>query len=752
MPRLFVILVFASCFASVTFAQNELKQLLRYGDELFEKGDYYYAKEYYEKAMEIDNKTLSIQWNYAEILRAYQDYRGASEYYAKVFEKDNGYFYPNAGVYLAQMLQQQGKYEAAIEILADVLLKNKKDKKSEFYLAASQLNKSCTWALSQAEVDSIWTIEQFHKPINSDHSEFPHAIVQGKLLFSSLRTDSVKISEEVYASNYRSRIFTSENELVNLLKDLANDQYHVGNGAFSLDSSRYYFSMCQDSKLPFSCQIYVARYSNGNFSHIDVLGEIINAPESSTTQPAIGKLNGEECLFFASNRAEGKGGMDIYYSIVKNGNQYGKAKAVKTINTTGNEVTPFYDLSTNKLFFSSDFHEGFGGFDIFYTDFTNDNSSSPKNLGQPINSPENDLYFLQHNDTAYFSSNRTGSFYAKNPTCCADIYRLTQAQTIIFSDTIISSIISDTIPVSVSEEVANIFLPVLYFHNDIPNPHSWSKTTPLDYVSTYNDYLDLQKEYQENWSKNKPDSLKYVAQIDTLYDDYIVQGMHNLTAFRAWLLERLEAGEQLEVVIRGFASPLTYTDYNVNLSMRRIQSLVNHLERFDGGVFKPYINGTAKNGGKLTFERLPFGEYAADQTISDDRLDMQNSVYAPAAALERRIEVEAVRFLSQPDTTAMLFFNNSVINLGIMQPNHKIPFTFEMSNRSHTPIVIEKIEALCDCTVLEFGQEILSPNEAVTVSGLYNTGNKLGHKVMPINVFLSSGQQFVVYLTIDVRK
>lgn len=752
MPRLFVILVFASCFASFAFAQNELKQLLRYGDELFEKGDYYYAKEYYEKAMEIDNKTLSIQWNYAEILRAYQDYRGASEYYAKVFEKDNGYFYPNAGVYLAQMLQQQGKYEAAIEILADVLLKNKKDKKSEFYLAASQLNKSCTWALNQAEVDSIWTIEQFHKPINSDHSEFPHTVFQGKLLFSSLRTDSVKISEEVYAANYRSRIFTSENESVNLLKDLANDQYHVGNGAFSLDSSRFYFSMCQDSKLPYSCLIYVARYSNGVFSNIDVLGDVINAPESSTTQPAIGKLNGEECLFFASNRNDGKGGMDIYYSIVKNGNQYGKVKPIKAINTTGNEVTPFYDLIAEKLFFSSDFHEGFGGFDMFYSDWENDNFTAPQNLGKSFNSPENDLYYLQHNDTAYFSSNRMGSFYAKNPTCCADIYRATKTKEIISSDTLISTATVDSIPSTSSSEIATILLPILYFHNDIPNPRSWSKTTSLDYLSTYDDYLLLQKEYQQNWSYNKQDSLKYIAQIDKLYDDYIEQGMRDLTVFRTWLLARLQAGEQLEVVIRGFASPLTYTDYNVNLTMRRIQSLVNHLDRFDGGVFKPYINGTAKNGGKLTFERLPFGEYAADQAISDDRLDMQNSVYAPAAAMERRIEVEAVRFLSQPDTTALIILDRSVIDLGITKPSQNIPFNFEITNRSDAPVTIEKIEAPCDCTVLEFNSKKLVPNEKFSVSGVFETRNKSGHLVMPITVFLSSGEQFFVYLTSDVRK
>jgi hypothetical protein len=204
-------------------------------------------------------------------------------------------------------------------------------------------------------------------------------------------------------------------------------------------------------------------------------------------------------------------------------------------------------------------------------------------------------------------------------------------------------------------------------------------------------------------------------------------------------------------VIRGFASPLTKTEYNVNLTMRRIQSLVNHLEMVNGGVFKPYIDGTAKNGGRLTFERLPFGEYAANQSISDDRLDMQNSVYAPAAALERRIEVEAVRFLSQPDSTAILVFDKSVIDLGITKPAHKIPFEFQISNRSNKPVYIEKIEAPCDCTVLDFTGKVLEVSDKIIISGVYDTRSKTGHRVIPITILLSNGEEFMVYLTTDVR-
>ena len=746
MPRLYLIaLIF--CLPIFVMGQSDLKQLLRYGDELYEKGDFFYAKKYYEQALEIDNQTLSIQWKYAQILHAYQDYRGAAEYYGKIYKKDNDYFYPYCGLYYAQMLRQMGDDEEALAVLEKVVQKNSKDKKSELYILANQALKSCQWALKNQEVDTLIRVEQLPEPINSKHAEFPHSMVSGNLIFSSLRTDSVRTSEEVYSLSYRSRIFSAEldnTKKAEILKDLSNAQNHVGNGAFSLDSSRYYFSICDDGKIPYTCQIFVARYSNGVYSNIDVLGEVINEPGANTTQPAIGMINGEECLFFTSNRAEGKGGMDIYYAVIKNGNQYAKAKAVKSINSSGNEITPFFDIITKSLYFSSDFHEGYGGFDIFVAEWSGDNFAAPNNLGKAINSPENDTYYVQFGDEAYFASNRMGSMYAVNPTCCADIYKATKIE--------IPEDIDPPVDPPVEEPEVLVYLPVLYFHNDVPNPRSWAKTTNLDYQTTYDAYLVLRPEYQTSWSNGQTDSLGAVEQIDHLFVDFVEQGMKDLAEFRTWLLERLEEGAQLEVVIRGFASPLTYTDYNVNLAMRRIQSLVNHLERFDNGVFKPYIDGTAKNGGRLTFVPMPFGEYAADQTVSADRLDMQNSVYAPRAALERRIEVEAVRFLNEDDPNAAVIVDKPTVDLGIVKQNDSIPFEFTIELRDTVNLEITNIKSPCDCTTVEASTTTLTKDNKVIVKGMFASGNKQGHIVLPIEITLSNGTVFKLYANVEVRK
>lgn len=745
MSRLHLVVAFL-CLPFFGMGQSELKQLLRYGDELFEKGDFYYAKVYYEQALELDNQTLSIQWKYAQILQAYQDYEGAAEYFGKVYKKDADHFYPYCGLYYAQMLRQTGAYKEAIAVLQKVIQKNAKNKKSDIYILANQELKACQWAVSNQAADTMIQVVQLPEPINSTHSEFPHSLQSGKLIFSSLRTDSIRDSEEVYSTKYRSQIYLAEsNQASNVasIKDLIRPDQHVGNGAFSLDSSRYYFSVCDDGKIPYVCKIYVAKYSNGVYSNIDVLGDVINEPGANTTQPAIGKINGEECLFFASNRKDSKGGMDIFYSVIKKGNQYGKAKAVKSINSLGDEITPFFDLTNNRLYFSSNYHEGFGGFDIFVSDWAAENFSAPVNLGLPTNSPQNDTYYIFSGGEAYFASNRVGSMYAVNPTCCSDIYRASKVE--------VPVVIIPPVEPPMPEPDVMVYLPVLYFHNDVPNPRSWAKTTDIDYQTTYNGYLALRPEYQASWAKNKPDSLQSVAEIDAFYIDFVEQGMADLVEFRNWLLERLEEGAQLEVVIRGFASPLTKTDYNVNLAMRRIQSLVNYFERYENGVFKPYLNGTAKNGGKLTFVRMPFGEYAADQTISDDRTDTQNSVYAPRAAMERRIEVEAVRFLNKPDINSAISINTPTIDLGLVKQNQTTQFEFTIQLRDVTGIEISEIKSPCDCTTIQASSMTLKRGETITVRGSFASGTKQGHIVLPIEILLSNGSTVMVYAYVEVR-
>lgn len=112
--------------------------------------------------------------------------------------------------------------------------------------------------------------------------------------------------------------------------------------------------------------------------------------------------------YFSSDRPGGRGGKDIYY-IKKKGNRWSDAKDLgRKINTKFDEESPFIH-EDGTLYFSSKGHNSIGGYDIFSSAGTGVGKfSKPVNLGIPINSVEDDLFYFVTSDNkiAYFMSKR----------------------------------------------------------------------------------------------------------------------------------------------------------------------------------------------------------------------------------------------------------------------------------------------------------------------------------------------------------
>lgn len=708
-----------------------MTKYLKVADEKYQKGDYYYALELYSKAMEIDSNTIDILWKVAEAHRAYKDYRKAEYYYAKVYEREMGAMYPSSLLQLGLMQKQNGKYDAAIETFKRAKKKYSKGKRDYFYSKAKQELESTLWAKSMSDIYEKGDLIRLPETVNTKNSEFGHGFVNGELVFSSLRADSISENEEVYEKFYTTNIYRSQFEDGRYLPSerwdvFYNENNNAGNGALSLDKKRLYFSSCKDvNGISYQCKILVAKYHNGKWGLIDTLGEIINAPGVNTTMPAIGEVDGEEVLFFSSDREkETKGGLDLFYTTIKNGNQFGKVKALKPLNSIDNEVSPFWDNKNKRLYFSSTWHNGFGGFDVFYSEYKNGQFGEPQNAGQPVNSPANDLYYFNQNDTAFVTSNRIGVLYSKNITCCSDIFAIIPPE--------------KTPPPTPKEtlEELNKRLPVtLYFHNDVPNPRSWDTVTPLNYMTTYNEYTEMlpryQKEYSSGLSGEKADDAK--EDIEIFFTEYVDQGVKDLALFRDLLLEELQKGARIKIAVRGFASPLAKTDYNVNLTKRRISSLINHLREYQGGVFAPYINGTASNNGRVIFEYVPFGEYNANQLISDNPNDTKNSVYSRAAASERKIEIQSVTYIDKQEVFPITV-SKPVFNAGVLQSGTKITAEFELKNTSETTIELALDANPNKYTTVSVGKNNLQPGETTKAIIELNTDGFIGHTVKTIYV------------------
>ena len=702
MSRLYLIF-FLGLFSTQVSAQVKLKKLVDFADEQYKNGDYYYALEYYKQALDRDSTSLELMWKYAETQRAYKNYVDAADYYERVYARDEGAVYPESILYLALMEKQMGAYKNAFSTMKLAKKNYSDDRTTYLYKKATQEVESIAWVLNNLRDSSAidQAIIRLPENINSNNSEFGHTVHGNSFIFSSLRADSINdINEEVYSKTYKTKLYTSEIkngifEENKKITALESKKLNAGNGSFSSDGKRFYFSMCSDIGYSYSCKILVANFENGEWSKIDTLNETINEPGKNTTMPFITKISGKEMLFFASDREGTKGGMDIWMSVTKNGD-FTKPINCGKINSLDNELSPWFDSITNRLYFSSSWHYGFGGQDIFYSDFNKD-FSAPKNLKIPINSPANDQYFFKHNDTIYFSSNRIGSLYSKNPTCCSDIY----ASFPIRKST--DNNIIDSLKQIEIEENKVLNTPIrLYFKNDEPDAKSWAIFTTQNYEETFNLY---KKDFSTYLSKvgesmGATSALNKQIELQQFFKDEVEKGFEDLVIFKNVLLKELNDGSKIIIHLKGFASPLAKTNYNVALTKRRVSSLVNYFNECNEGEFKKYIDGQAINGGKLSFSFASFGEYVANQETSDDILDQKNSVFSKEAAIERKIEIEKIE-VEKKNITFPLFCQIPLIDFGEVKKEALITGSFIVESTSNQDLEIAIIneDSNFECTI-----------------------------------------------------
>ncbi|MFN8321881.1 MAG: tetratricopeptide repeat protein [Chitinophagales bacterium] len=639
-----------------------VSQLIKAGEKKVIEGDYYAASQYFKDALKKDEENTELNFKYAEACRMFNDLDGANYGYRAVIKLDKQNQFPMASFWLGEVLRNTCECKCEDAQKQFHRFQTKYRKKDFYYLKAQQEIEACSWIRDHSRKNDSIKIEHLGKDINTPQSEFNAIhVYPDKIQFSSLRN----ISTDPKSEKYLVRLYNQPpNPEAIYMPNGSIAELNIGNGAYSPDSKKFFFTQCEQvSKSSTRCDIYLTRYEGFKWTAAEKLSDHVNNSIFTNTHPTVGyDLSGHEVLFFASDREGGQGNMDIWICRLNEDGTYSQAvNAGNVINSPGNEVTPFYDLNSKKLFFSSDWHYGFGGYDIFETTGESTNWTEPKNLLQPINTPQNDLYYslATDNSKAYITSNRKGSYYIEAETCCNDIYAYSTSKKIDRRDTLVS-IKSDTaiIKKTVTAEVEPIktvsektfidnslkkvkqMLPVqLYFHNDEPECCNLRDTTGLDYKQTYEAYSALLFEYNKQFAKGLTSDAKATAEneVFSLFAEKVDKGYYDLVAFSSQLLSLLKEGNKIEVTIKGFCSPLNYNQYNIKLGYRRIASLLNYFYRYRDGILLSYIEN-----GNLILKNESMGEETASKTISDKLEDTRNSVYNPSAALERRVEIISV--------------------------------------------------------------------------------------------------------------
>lgn len=178
----------------------------------------------------------------------------------------------------------------------------------------------------------------------------------------------------------------------------------------------------------------------------------------------------------------------------------------------------------------------------------------------------------------------------------------------------------------------------LYFENDRPDPKTKQDYTSTEYKGLYDAYMDKENTYVTEAGKGLAGNAKSQAEneVKTFFEDSIATGYDRLQTLTKVLTDILESGGSVSFNISGFASPLSNSDYNMHLSSRRIESVLNYMKQANGGKLAPYITGE-KSG--LTITRNPQGEVNHSEPSQAQRV----TVYGLQAAKDRRIVIDNIK-------------------------------------------------------------------------------------------------------------
>lgn len=395
-----------------------------------EKNDYYAAYYYYNQLIQFDKEPELYHYKAAMNAMKLKAYITADRHLQHLDTIETEMEFDDLTYYRAVAAHHTGRYDESLVLYKLFISENDSD--SLLVEEARNRMESVEWAVYQ-KPDTLIQIEHLSETVNSPYSDHGVAEINDtSFLFSSNR---VLIDRDDYQTRRGiSYVFVSPDGKTArpLQGDINDESKHSGNVSFNKDRTMMYYQNCEyiGKTTDIRCDIYKRTFndSTGLYGLAERLPAPINGEGFTTTQPNIGyDSDGNELLFFASDRPGGKGKSDIWYSRIDSNGLFTEPVNLESINTEKEEWSPNLHELDQELYFSSEGYLGFGSLDIYKCAWNDGEPDQPSNLGAPLNSSFDDVYFSLSRDGnyAYFASNREGSFYRDEEmeACCFDIYK-----------------------------------------------------------------------------------------------------------------------------------------------------------------------------------------------------------------------------------------------------------------------------------------------------------------------------------------
>ncbi|REG97882.1 OmpA family protein [Flavobacterium aquicola] len=427
MKRIYILLI----VFTIQFAQAQQQDLLR-ANRLFDKTYYSEAIPLYE-IISLKNQSADVIKNLGDCYYYTNQYDKAHAQYSLLIQSKNKELNEDFYFKYAETLKAKGKYTEANTVLQN-------------YYQAS--NNSAAIEKLEKEIKNLSNVnaigERFeivNLALNTANSEFGGVVLGDNLIFAAVKKKP-NLFDKTYRWNNEGYLNlvsiplknrNAKDSIVTYFSKELKSPMHESNAVFTKDGKTMYFTRNnysngkrgKDSNKVSNIQIFRAELLNDKWTNITSLP--FNSPGYSVEHPALSP--DEKTLYFASDMPGTKGSFDIF-SVSVDGLTYGlPINLGENVNTSKREQFPFVS-NDNKLYFSSNGRESYGGLDIFVSDIQNTTFSKASNVGLPVNSGYDDFAFYIDSDTkeGYFSSDRPGG-KGKD-----DIYSLKETKELLIED------------------------------------------------------------------------------------------------------------------------------------------------------------------------------------------------------------------------------------------------------------------------------------------------------------------------------
>lgn len=417
--KLYFILLFVSSFYGA-FGQDGNKEAAQQiveiaNDAYFNLKVILIANEQYAQAAEMDPENIEANYMAGRTFLETNSKANATKYLLRVYDLDPNYKY-NLLYMIGQSYQYGMEFDEAIDYYNRYTQKlgdNTRRSGQDFNTLEEVKRRiyECENGKEFVSAPREYKIKNMGPAINSEWDDFaPVVTADESFMAFTTRRQEGNSNENVFDDNlYYEDVFysTKVNGKWQYAKNIGppvNIIYHSSNLAISADGSELYLYKSQNGGDIFLSE----KNPDGSWSEPVALNDNIN---STFSENSVSISPDGNTLYFSSDRplTPDKTDLDIYVSKKDRRGEWGTAKNLgPVINTEYDEDGPFIDYDGKTLYFSSKGHKGMGGYDIYKSVYNEETEewSEPVNLGYPMNSPDNDIYFVAARDgkRGYYAS------------------------------------------------------------------------------------------------------------------------------------------------------------------------------------------------------------------------------------------------------------------------------------------------------------------------------------------------------------